>query len=50
MLADWGIPPMSFFNVQCAGHEGAGVVVAVGSNVKEGQWKIGDRAGVKPIW
>lgn len=32
-----------------AGHEGAGVVVAVGDNMNE-QWKIGDRAGVKWVW
>ena len=31
-----------------AGHEGAGVVVAMAADVQEsGQWKIGDRAGVK---
>ena len=30
------------------GHEGAGEVVKVGSNVKD--WKIGDRGGVKPLW
>jgi len=50
MMCDWGIPPMSFFKTRCAGHEGAGVVVAVGSNVSSSSWKIGDRAGVKPIW
>ena len=31
-----------------AGHEGAGTVVAVGSNVKD-LWKEGDRAGIKWI-
>lgn len=31
-----------------AGHEGAGIVVAVGSNVKD-LWKEGDRAGIKWI-
>lgn len=29
------------------GHEGAGVVVKLGSNVKT--WKLGDRAGIKPM-
>lgn len=33
---------------RCAGHEGAGVVVKVGSNVQG--WKVGDRGGVKPLW
>jgi alcohol dehydrogenase, propanol-preferring len=32
-----------------AGHEGAGVVVAVGSDMKD-KWKVGDRAGIKWIW
>lgn len=27
MLNDWAVPAMSTFNVKCAGHEGAGVVV-----------------------
>lgn len=31
-----------------AGHEGAGVVVAVGEGA-ESRWKVGDRAGVKWI-
>ncbi|QIX02350.1 hypothetical protein AMS68_007867 [Peltaster fructicola] len=47
-LADWAVPPMSTFGTKCPGHEGAGVVVKVGSNVKD--WKIGDRGGVKPLW
>ena len=29
-----------------AGHEGAGVVVAVGDNMQS-KWKVGDRAGIK---
>ena len=29
-----------------AGHEGAGVVVAVGDNMQH-KWKVGDRAGIK---
>ncbi|PQE27680.1 Polyketide synthase enoylreductase protein [Rutstroemia sp. NJR-2017a BBW] len=48
MLNDWAVPPMSSFSVQCPGHEGAGIVVKVGANVTG--WKVGDRAGVKPIW
>jgi propanol-preferring alcohol dehydrogenase len=39
--------PMSFFGVRSPGHEGAGVVVKVGSNVKN--FKVGDRGGVKPL-
>ncbi|KAH7069217.1 chaperonin 10-like protein [Paraphoma chrysanthemicola] len=38
---------MSAFNCRTPGHEGSGVVVKLGENVKN--WKIGDRAGVKPI-
>lgn len=34
MSADWALPKMSVFGVQCAGHEGAGVIVKLGSNVK----------------
>ncbi len=48
MVNDWASPPMSTFNVKCAGHEGAGVVVKLGANVKG--WKVGDRGGVKPLW
>ncbi|KAM3065208.1 hypothetical protein ACMFMG_010400 [Clarireedia jacksonii] len=48
MLNDWALPSMSSFSVQCPGHEGAGIVVKVGANVNG--WKVGDRAGVKPIW
>ncbi|PQE19612.1 alcohol dehydrogenase protein [Rutstroemia sp. NJR-2017a WRK4] len=48
MLNDWAVPAMSSFSVQCPGHEGAGIVVKVGANVTG--WKVGDRAGVKPIW
>jgi len=32
-----------------AGHEGAGVVVAVGDNMQH-KWKVGDRAGIKWVW
>jgi len=48
MMNDWAVPPMSTFGVTCPGHEGAGVVVKVGANVKN--WKVGDRGGVKPLW
>lgn len=47
MQNDWALPKMSEFGVRCAGHEGAGVVVKMGENVKH--WKIGDRGGVKPL-
>ncbi|KAF2204289.1 alcohol dehydrogenase 1 [Delitschia confertaspora ATCC 74209] len=47
MLNDWGVPPMSTFGVRCPGHEGAGVIVKVGSEVKN--LKVGQRAGFKPI-
>lgn len=38
---------MSTFNVRSPGHEGAGVIVKVGANVKN--FKVGDRAGIKPL-
>lgn len=47
MAADLGAPPMSAFGVRSAGHEGAGIVVQVGANVKT--FQVGDRAGIKPI-
>lgn len=45
MLNDWALPKMSDLGVQCAGHEGAGVIVKVGANVKT--LKPGMRAGLK---
>ena len=48
MLHDIANPKLSEAGVRSPGHEGAGVVVKLGSNVKN--WKIGDRAGVKPVW
>lgn len=45
MLNDWATPKMSVFGVKCAGHEGAGVIVKVGSDVKT--LKPGMRAGFK---
>ncbi|KAJ5118231.1 Polyketide synthase enoylreductase [Penicillium atrosanguineum] len=47
MQGDLGTPPMSTFGVRSPGHEGAGVVVKVGANVKT--FKLGDRAGIKPL-
>ncbi|KAJ5514886.1 Polyketide synthase enoylreductase [Penicillium fimorum] len=47
MQADLGLPPMSTFGVRSPGHEGAGIVVKTGANVKN--FKLGDRAGIKPI-
>jgi propanol-preferring alcohol dehydrogenase len=47
MLNDWNLPKMSAFGTQCAGHEGAGVIVKVGERVKG--LKVGMRAGFKPI-
>lgn len=47
MSGDLGMPPMSTFGVRSPGHEGAGVVVKLGSNVKS--FKLGDRAGIKPL-
>ena len=47
MLNDWAFPKMSEFKTQCAGHEGAGVIVQVGERVKN--LKVGQRAGFKPI-
>lgn len=47
LLNDLAPVPMSFFNVRSPGHEGAGVVVKTGANVKN--FKVGDRAGIKPV-
>jgi alcohol dehydrogenase, propanol-preferring len=47
MLNDLRAPPMSQFGVRSPGHEGAGIVVKLGANVKD--WKVGDRAGIKPM-
>ncbi|KAL6947223.1 alcohol dehydrogenase [Hanseniaspora vineae] len=41
---DWPLP-VKFDPYLIGGHEGAGVVVAMGSEVKN--WKIGDHAGIK---
>lgn len=38
---------MSELGTKCAGHEGAGVIVKVGDQVKN--FKVGQRAGYKPI-
>lgn len=42
------LPPMTPSSLGIAGHEGAGVVVAVGDDVSA-LWKVGDRAGVKRV-
>jgi propanol-preferring alcohol dehydrogenase len=47
MLHDLPAPPMSMFNVRSPGHEGAGIVVKTGANVTN--FKVGDRAGIKPL-
>ncbi|KAF3041026.1 hypothetical protein E8E11_002636 [Didymella keratinophila] len=47
MLNDWALPKMSALGTKCAGHEGAGVIVKVGDQVKT--LKPGMRAGFKPI-
>ncbi|CZR50301.1 related to alcohol dehydrogenase, class V [Phialocephala subalpina] len=47
MSNDWNVPKMAEMGVQCAGHEDTGIIVKVGSNVKN--LKIGQRAGFKPI-
>jgi len=48
MKGDWGFGMAP--HVNCAGHEGAGVVVAIGDEVDSEQWKVGDRAGVGPLF
>lgn len=48
MLNDLPVPKMSDFGVRSPGHEGAGIVVKLGSNVTN--WKVGDRAGIKPAY
>jgi threonine dehydrogenase-like Zn-dependent dehydrogenase len=48
MKRDLDLPAMSEFGVRSPGHEGAGIVVKIGANVKN--WNVGDRAGIKPVW
>lgn len=48
MEGDIGFAKMSQFGVRSPGHEGAGVIVKVGSNVRS--LKVGQRVGYKPIW
>ena len=45
MLNDWALPKMSDLGTKCAGHEGSGVIVKVGDQVKN--LKPGMRAGYK---
>lgn len=47
MQGDIDAPPMSMFGVRSPGHEGAGIVVKIGFNVKN--LKPGDRVGIKPL-
>lgn len=42
---DWGIPMEE--GVDCTGHEGAGVVAAVGPGVTT--FRVGDRVGITPV-
>ncbi|PYH89645.1 hypothetical protein BO71DRAFT_453286 [Aspergillus ellipticus CBS 707.79] len=48
MSEDFPLPRMKDHGVRSPGHEGAGVVVGVGSEVTD--WKAGDRAGIAPTW
>ncbi|OQU97516.1 hypothetical protein CLAIMM_03441 [Cladophialophora immunda] len=47
MMNDWAFPKMSEMGLSCAGHEGAGVIVKIGENVKS--CKVGQRAAYGPI-
>lgn len=47
MMGDWGMGFMSAQGTKCAGHEGAGVIVKIGDQVKN--LKVGQRAGFKPV-
>ncbi|CAN9296832.1 unnamed protein product [Alternaria alternata] len=47
MLNDWALPKMSDLGTKCAGHEGSGVIVKVGDQVKS--LKPGMRAGYKAV-
>lgn len=48
MLNDWDLPSMGVLGTTSAGHEGAGVIVKVGDNVKD--LKVGMRAGFKAVY
>ncbi|KNG80698.1 hypothetical protein ANOM_010193 [Aspergillus nomiae NRRL 13137] len=48
MLEDLPLPRMRDYGVRSPGHEGAGIVVALGCDVNG--WKLGDRAGIAPTW
>lgn len=49
MLEDLGpMPGMASFGVHSPGHEGAGVVAKLGPGVTG--WKVGDRAGMRPMY
>lgn len=47
-MEDLTLPRMRDYKVASPGHEGAGVVVELGQDVRG--WKVGDRAGIKPTW
>ncbi|TVY83946.1 alcohol dehydrogenase, partial [Lachnellula suecica] len=49
MKNDWKNRKMSQFGVRSPGHEGAGIVVKIGSDAGD-RWKLGDRVGLKPLW
>ncbi|KAK5373625.1 hypothetical protein LTS13_005824 [Exophiala xenobiotica] len=46
MANDWKFPKMRDLGVKCAGHEGAGVIVKIGKDVKNHQ--VGQRAAYGP--
>ena len=48
MLKDLPMLTMRDFGVRSPGHGSVGVVVALGSNVKN--WRVSDCAGVKPAY
>jgi D-arabinose 1-dehydrogenase-like Zn-dependent alcohol dehydrogenase len=46
MANDWKFPKMRDLGVKCAGHEGAGVIVKIGKDVKN--YQVGQRAAYGP--
>ncbi|KAJ7503469.1 chaperonin 10-like protein [Mycena galericulata] len=43
-LGDWPVPPKAPL---VGGHEGVGVIVAIGNNTSQSPVKVGDRVGIK---